>query len=373
MTTTAWHAVLGRLDLSEGGLGAVPPWWKSLYHHNAPISCRSCGGDLIAVENLSSRYRKRYFRHRPTSESRCRLRESDTEERFFVKHVVASRVRECPGWSAEVEAQGGGWCADVLAVHPDGTRFAWEVRSAADSAADLERRATGYAADGVEVCWATLGRPDWSGTVPTIAIRPDESVGPLVVGGVRALSIRSPGTVGDAAAAISELGAPGAPHYPENESDRPVPWWTWGELMRRREVPPRTSPSKPAPIPVMGSRSGGAVWAGAGERSLGSFVADALAGRLQPVALTGPFRERDRPTSDVVWASRADLGRAMKYVAWTSGWRVLDQPGVACDDCGTGGVLLLRGASDRFQWLCADCDRELYTAARGRAHALELT
>jgi hypothetical protein len=367
MASTAKHSELGLLDLTESEIGEVPTWWPQVHRAKPPLTCRTCSGPMTAVQNLNNRWRKRFFKHLAAEQVApdCWLRSTESEEHYFLKHELAQRIREFPGWEAEVEVAGENWRADVLAVADGGRRIAWEIQLSPVSTSEVERRTARYAAEGIEVCWVADRHSGWFGAVPSLLIQPGKHFGKTVVNGLRELMpepLRKLSGVDTTTVTFRELGP--LPGHVKQDRDRLMPWWTWASLCHFTVMPRYPVLTKPFPFPAADRWRCEVVWGFRGSRSLRSVLKGILDGSLHAVALGGPFREYTRDagwnSTPVVWASRSDLAAARKLLAFAAGWRVLGQPGLTCEDCGSEDLVLLHGDGQFQRRLCPVCDEDLH-------------
>jgi hypothetical protein len=152
MPFVARHAEGGRLDATF----ASETEWAAVHVRGAPLTCPQCALRLVAAVSPLG---LRYFRHHRRPQN-CELgRESVLH--LTVKRAIVAAVRVLPGWTAEPEAPGDGWRADVLATGPNGQRVAFEAQVSsigAEAAGERTRRLT---ASGITVCW--LAPREWKG------------------------------------------------------------------------------------------------------------------------------------------------------------------------------------------------------------------
>jgi len=169
MPLVARHPELGLLDTTRLDLGCGQVGWSDL-HRVRPrqdLRCPACGGRVHAKLSPAP-HRLRFFAH-DTNDPSCALN-GETMAHRLLKLELASAVRDA-GWSAELEATGPGFRADVLAVSPDGThRVVWEAQLASIAVDDIRRRTETITASGAGVCWVASGDTAWFGSVPSIAI-----------------------------------------------------------------------------------------------------------------------------------------------------------------------------------------------------------
>jgi competence CoiA-like predicted nuclease len=123
---TAQHASAGALDATLPDVGAGISW-ETVHRARprAPLTCRGCGGPVHAKV---SRGGQQFFAHDARPEH-CHLLGEGLAHRLL-KSALASAARQA-GWTAELEAAGDGWRADVLTTSPNGERrVAWEAQLA---------------------------------------------------------------------------------------------------------------------------------------------------------------------------------------------------------------------------------------------------
>jgi hypothetical protein len=137
----------------------------------AMLACRFCATRMQAKVSKGG---LRFFAHDRRTPS-CPS-EGETPEHRRLKSAVANDLRAA-GWSAEVEANGGSWLADVLGTTPGGDRrVAFEVQLAAMTVADGRYRTDRYADDGVETVWVTSKVPSWFFEIPSLQVTGDAAV-----------------------------------------------------------------------------------------------------------------------------------------------------------------------------------------------------
>jgi hypothetical protein len=83
-----------------------------------------------------------------------------------LKLLIVDTARSL-GWSAQPEAPGEGWRADVLATSPEGRRVVFEVQLSGQSIEETKRRTQNLTASGCEVVWITRRRTEWEQLAPT--------------------------------------------------------------------------------------------------------------------------------------------------------------------------------------------------------------
>jgi hypothetical protein len=137
----------------------------------ARLVCRFCETRMQAKVSKGG---LRFFAHdRRTPECPS---EGETPEHRRLKSAVANDLRAA-GWSAEVEADGGSWRADVLGTTPGGDRrVAFEVQLAAMTVDDGRYRTDRYADDGVETVWVTSKVASWFFEIPSLQVTGDATV-----------------------------------------------------------------------------------------------------------------------------------------------------------------------------------------------------
>ncbi len=369
MALTALHADLGVLDVTEFVAGSPAEWWQVVHRTEAPLTCRSCRAPVDAVHAPSNRYRQFFFRHRAASG--CWLSAGESEEHFQLKRHLAVLTRTVPGWSAEVEASGENWRADVLATGPGGRRLAWEVQLANSAIKDIQERSDRYAAAGVEVVWVTLRRTGWFGHVPALLLDPGENGNWTVVDGARAL-IRKP---------LGELHAVRPGRFeppPKVEGDQVAqqrPAWTWRRLLAAGTVPDRLGPLTVPAWLWKGRRRGNVLWRAAHPVALDHVIWSVLAGTVIPVALDEPcvdIAKAPLKPVEVAWVLRKDAERAIPLVAFAKGWTIVprDEPHDQCTKCGKS-TLWLYGGPGWWVPACMGCQEDLYELMYQIAMAVE--
>lgn len=133
-------------------------------HQVAQLPC--CDGEAFL---RTSKLGTRHFVHRADRD--C----SGTGETLAHLWLKAEIVSGCEsvGWSAQTEASGDGWRADVLASRGD-ARVAFEVQWSAQDEATTRERQRRYAADGVRGCWLYRGEVAApSRELPLFALKPN--------------------------------------------------------------------------------------------------------------------------------------------------------------------------------------------------------
>ncbi|WP_344501119.1 hypothetical protein [Dactylosporangium maewongense] len=97
----------------------------------------------------TSRLGVRHFVHQYASG--CLDHQKETGQHLFAKHVVVQAAKSA-GWSAEPEARGNGWVADVLASNGE-RKTAFEIQWSTQTRAEYERRQARYAGSGINGVW----------------------------------------------------------------------------------------------------------------------------------------------------------------------------------------------------------------------------
>lgn len=134
----------------------------------AILLCRECGASVHAKV---SKYGLRFFAH-DRQQSGCASAGESPEHRAL-KRWIAEVVRRL-GWAAYLEegprpGDGGGWRADLLAVHPDGARrVAFEVQLASMTATEGAQRTERYERDDIETVWITTRHTPWLLAIPGV-------------------------------------------------------------------------------------------------------------------------------------------------------------------------------------------------------------
>ncbi|MFF9915381.1 competence protein CoiA [Streptomyces sp. NPDC013457] len=167
MPFTAQHAEHGRLDATQPDLGCGVSW-EAIHRARAPLHCPACGGRMVARRSVLG---LPHFAHRRRTPD-CPLA-GESAEHLLLKSDLATAARAA-GWDAVLEAAAphGAWRADVLAVSPDGRRFALEAQLSPITQDDVLKRTERYAADKVGVCWfdeRERPRP-WMSAVPALHV-----------------------------------------------------------------------------------------------------------------------------------------------------------------------------------------------------------
>ncbi|MER5966535.1 competence protein CoiA family protein [Streptomyces sp. NPDC002057] len=180
MPFTAQHPEHGRLDATQPDLGCGVGW-EDIHRARAPLSCAACEGRMVARTSVLG---LRHFAHRRRTPD-CPMA-GESVGHLLLKSDLASAGRAA-GWDVLLEAAAphGAWRADVLAVSPDGLRYALEAQLSPITEDAVRERTERYAADGVDVCWfddRERTRP-WMAAVPSLHVTSPDG-GPRTVRGV---------------------------------------------------------------------------------------------------------------------------------------------------------------------------------------------
>ncbi|GGT62802.1 competence protein CoiA [Streptomyces purpureus] len=180
MPFTAQHAEHGRLDATQPDLGCGVSW-ETIHRARAPLHCPACDGRMVARVSVLG---LPHFAHRRRTPD-CPLA-GESAGHLLLKSDLAAAARAA-GWDALLEAAAphGAWWADVLALAPDGRRFALEAQLSPITEAGVRDRTQRYAADEVQVCWfddRERPRP-WMAAVPSLHLT-ESAGGPRAVRGV---------------------------------------------------------------------------------------------------------------------------------------------------------------------------------------------
>lgn len=143
--------------------------WARLYRPSSPVglACRECGTTMFA--KVSSN-RLRFFQHAPHNDRDC-ASEGESPEHRELKRAVAELIRQS-GATAVIEAapaptDTGGWRADVLGIHPNGRRVAFEIQLAGMTIAEGNERTTKYVRDSIDVLWLSTKHARWMSRLPS--------------------------------------------------------------------------------------------------------------------------------------------------------------------------------------------------------------
>ncbi|MFB7356098.1 competence protein CoiA family protein [Streptomyces gardneri] len=180
MPFTAQHAEHGRLDATQTDLGCGVTW-EAIHRARAPLSCAACEGQMVARKSVLG---LRHFAHRRRTPD-CPMA-GESVGHLLLKADLAAAGRAV-GWDVLLEAAAphGAWRADVLAVCPDGRRYALEAQLSPITEDSVRERTDRYVTDGVEVCWfddRERPRP-WMAAVPSLHVSAAAG-GPRTVRGV---------------------------------------------------------------------------------------------------------------------------------------------------------------------------------------------
>jgi hypothetical protein len=141
-----------------------------LYRAEKPqqdFRCRECAAPM---HTKRSKLETPFFAHNKGTTTECSAR-GESKEHQYLKHLVASMVRQAPGWEPTVEAYPDDndtrdWRADVLAIGPGSRRIAFEVQLAGMTAEEGQRRTARYAEDGIETVWVAAKGSSWLWRLP---------------------------------------------------------------------------------------------------------------------------------------------------------------------------------------------------------------
>jgi hypothetical protein len=151
MPLTTRHRDGRRLDSTDASVWAEvhKPGYLGLF-------CPECDYAMHAV--AGGRRRIRHFAHNPGRSDACTFVTGESLEHLRTKALIADAVRLLDGWSAEIEAPGDGWRADVLAIgpHPDELgvrRIAFEPQFSYIHPDAARERTERHRSSGVETVW----------------------------------------------------------------------------------------------------------------------------------------------------------------------------------------------------------------------------
>lgn len=152
MPLTTRHRDGRRLDSTDDQV------WAEVHRPGYPgLYCPECDHAMYARSGGTLRIR--HFAHKGRSAAdRCTFGAGESPEHLRTKALIADAVRSLDGWSAEIEAPGDGWRADVLAVGPQpdelGTRrIAFEPQFSYIHPDAARERTERHRASAVETVW----------------------------------------------------------------------------------------------------------------------------------------------------------------------------------------------------------------------------
>ncbi|MDQ0148076.1 MULTISPECIES: competence protein CoiA [Micrococcaceae] len=138
-----------RLDATE-----VPHvQWRAL-------ATRADYPDLVLIEcglrakRVTSNRGRQFFAHLPLVDCEAEHK-SESPQHLAMKRALKERINAAPGWSAEVEVRHpeGAWTADVLAIHENGRRLAFEVQLSQQTEEEYTHRSQRYVDDRIGPVW----------------------------------------------------------------------------------------------------------------------------------------------------------------------------------------------------------------------------
>lgn len=109
-----------------------------------------------------TRLQRQFFAHWPRIN--CQMdHKSESSQHLAMKLALKDRINACPGWRAEVEYVGPDrqWIADVMAMHDNGKRLAFEVQLSAQTEEDYFNRSQRYADAGIGPVWVVPQQVHW--------------------------------------------------------------------------------------------------------------------------------------------------------------------------------------------------------------------
>ncbi len=123
--------------------------------------------DLVLLEcgkraRRVTRLGRQFFAHWPRINCQT-THKSESSQHLAMKIALKDRINACPGWRAEVEYVGPGrqWIADVMAMHDNGRRLAFEVQLSAQTEEEYFNRSQRYADAGVGPVWVVPQQVYW--------------------------------------------------------------------------------------------------------------------------------------------------------------------------------------------------------------------
>jgi len=151
MPLTTRHRDGRRLDSTDDAVWAEvhKPGYLGLF-------CPECDYAMHAVAGGLRRIR--HFAHNPGRSDACTFGAGEGPEHRQTKALIADAVRLLDGWSAEIEAPGDGWRADVLATGPrpdelGNWRIAFEPQFSYIHPDAARERTERHRSSGVETVW----------------------------------------------------------------------------------------------------------------------------------------------------------------------------------------------------------------------------
>lgn len=134
--------------------------WRDLVNHPGYE-------DLVLIEcglraSRVTRRGRQFFKHYPEVE--CGIEhKSESDQHLAMKRALQDRIDAVPGWRAEVEHAHPQreWIADVMAIHENGWRLAFEVQLSPQIEDEYVRRSQRYIDDGVWPVWVVPEDPEW--------------------------------------------------------------------------------------------------------------------------------------------------------------------------------------------------------------------
>lgn len=151
MPLTTRHRDGRRLDSTDDAV------WAEVHKPGHPgLFCPECDYAMHAV--AGGHRRIRHFAHNPGRSGACTFVTGESPEHLRTKALIADAVRLLDGWSAEIEAPGDGWRADVLAIGPHqdelgDRRIAFEPQFSYIHPDTARERTERHRSAGVETVW----------------------------------------------------------------------------------------------------------------------------------------------------------------------------------------------------------------------------
>lgn len=144
--------------------------WSAL--RGAPENSRLtlvCGVRAIAK---TSKLGTQFFAHH--NKAGCTLEHlEETQQHLAMKRAVAEHINSLPGWDAVLEYanEDRSWVADVMAIHTDGRRAAFEIQLSHQSSERWEERSQQYFDVGIMPVWVTPLRHYFEGIdIPVLRV-----------------------------------------------------------------------------------------------------------------------------------------------------------------------------------------------------------